>query len=573
MRPFSVGQRILCCLLAASSYAAAQDCSTEKVNNDCTVTVDRSYPVALPTIQLRRGKRVTVTVQNGLPFEVLSLDLQTGQAVAGTDQTAGFLSAALPNLKGLLVTQQLNTGGAFGFLPPPNPNVAPAQVSRTQIDAEQVKLNNYFHLMHLFDVNATVVYNQLNEILTPIPPEVLLQGQRLAASNVGQDVPRPWIAAEYDSWLRWMRCEIAGQECSPELPPPAGIESCTGTDPPVRGLLTCGTALVSALAVCPTQVDDNSSNLVACEVSQLEADLKNLSAADQDVLAAPMRRLKESFAALTVDAAAVANIDKDLGNYFFNIQGAHAVGCCGPLGTITDPQDVRAQRNVQLPRFLGRQVVYSVSAVNQIGTSSASVITPVQKKTILSITVVYADPIFEVSAGSLFSMLPNRSFANQTAVTQTPGSSPTPGNVVITQTISRPTVVLFAGGNWRLGHDFLWPDSRRGAMYFTTSAGLNVNNTAAEFGVGPSVSWRSLMFSVLYDWGHDMRLTQGEYVGQIWCNQSAASSNGSIPKCSGQPPAPSTEKYWRGAIAFGLSVRVPTLFGGGSGGASSGKGN
>ena len=286
-----------------------------------------------------------------------------------------------------------------------------------------------------------------------------------------------------------------------------------------------------------------------------------------------MRRLKESFAALTADAAAVANIDKDLGTYFFNIQEAHAVGCCGSVGTITDPQNVKGQRNVQLSKFLGRQVVYAVSAVNQVGTSSASVITPAQKKAILSITVVYADPIFEVSAGNLFSMLPSRSFANQTTVTQTPGSSPTQGNVVIAQTISRPTDVLFAAGNWRLGHDFLWPDSRRGAMYFTASAGLNVNNTAAEFGVGPSISWRSLMFSVLYDWGHDVRLTQGEYVGQIWCNQSAASSNGSIPKCNGQPPAPSTEKYWRGAIAFGLSVRVPTIFGGGSGAASSGKGN
>ena len=218
MRSFSIQKKLLFCLLGACSYVAAQECSTEKVNNDCTVTIDRAYPVALPTIQLRHGRRVIVRVQNGLPFEVLSLDLQTGQAVAGTDQTAGFLSAALPNLKGLLVTQQLNTGGTFGFLPPPNPNVASAQVSRTQIDTEQARLNNYFHLMHLFAVDATVVYNQLNEVFTAIPPEVLLHGQRLATSNVGQDVPRPWISAEYGPWLSWIRCEIAAQECSPELP-------------------------------------------------------------------------------------------------------------------------------------------------------------------------------------------------------------------------------------------------------------------------------------------------------------------------------------------------------------------
>jgi hypothetical protein len=134
------------------------------------------------------------------------------------------------------------------------------------------------------------------------------------------------------------------------------------------------------------------------------------------------------------------------------------------------------------------------------------------------------------------------------------------GNVVIAQTIVRPTIVPFVGANWRLGHDFLWPDSRRGAAYLTAAIGLNPYNTTAEFAFGPTISWRSLMFSGLFHLGHDVRLTQGEYVGEIWCDQTAAS--GSIAKCSGSPPSPSTQRYWTGAFAFGIGIRVPSVFGG-----------
>jgi len=207
-----------------------------------------------------------------------------------------------------------------------------------------------------------------------------------------------------------------------------------------------------------------------------------------------------------------------------------------------------------------------VNTVNEVATFRASVPSPTQKKSIVTITVVYADPRFEVSAGAFFSTLPDRSFANQTTVTQNPPAVPTPGNVVITQTIQRPEIVPFVGANFRLGPEGLWPDGRRRAFYLTTAISLNPYNTTAEFGLGPSISWRSIMFSGLLHVGHDVRLTQGEFVGEIWCNQPAA--NGSIPKCSGSPPIPSPEKYWKAGFAFGISVRVPTVFGGGAGASS-----
>ena len=309
------------------------------------------------------------------------------------------------------------------------------------------------------------------------------------------------------------------------------------------------------------------TNLVACQLNTLQANIGLLGDDDKNALAVPLRNLLDSFAALNADGAAVANIDKDLGSYLLNINVSYIVAPRDSIGTIVDPRDENVQRNTQLNKFLGRQVVFAINAVNEVAASATSV-TLAQKKPVVTITVLYADPIFEASSGALFSMMPNRSFMNQTIVTQNPGSPPTQGNVVIAQTISRPTVVLFAGGNFRLGQDFLWPDHRRGAFYFSTTVGLNVNNTEAEFGFGPSISWRSTMFSVLYDWGHDIRLTQGEYIGEIWCNMSG--SSGSIPKCAGPPPSPSTEKYWRGVLAFGISVRVPSVFTGGGSSATSG---
>jgi hypothetical protein len=561
MIKLSSARLLLCVVLASFSFqVAAQECSTEKVNDDCTFTIDRSFPVALPTIQMQPRKRVTVKVVNALPFEILSLDLQTGQAVAGTDQSAGFLSAALPNLKGLLVQQQISAGGPLGFVPPPNPE-ANLQAALSDINALQTQLDNYFHLMQNFARNSTIVYDQLNEVLGPLPPEVLPEGQRLKTSKVHFDVPRPWVAGEYQAWVVWMTCEIAGQGCSPSFVPPPGAEPCVGTNPPVVGLLVCGSSLINNLAPCPNQPDDH----VSCSVAALPQNIDGLSDNDKNALSGPLRRLNETFAALNADAAAVASINKELSIFYVNISQSYLIRSSDTLGGILDPRDTKNQRNVQLKKFLGRQVVFAVNAVNEVGTPATSVTTAAQKKSILTITVLYADPIFEVSTGAIISTLVNRSFANQTTVTQNQqGSSPTLGNVVITQSISKPTVVLFAGANFRMGHDFLWPDKRRGALYLTGTVGLNVNNSAAEFGVGPSLSWRSLVFSVLYDWGHDVRLTQGEYVGMIWCNQSAANASGTIPKCSGSPPSPSTEKYWRGKVAFGISVRIPSIFNGGS---------
>jgi hypothetical protein len=106
-------------------------------------------------------------------------------------------------------------------------------------------------------------------------------------------------------------------------------------------------------------------------------------------------------------------------------------------------------------------------------------------------------------------------------------------------------VIPFAGANWKLGNNFQYL-GRRGAFYLTVAVGINPNTTTTEFAAGPSLSWRFLMVSTLYHLGRDIHLTQGEQVGQEW---------------SGTPQTPSTKRFWTGAFAIGISVRVPTTFG------------
>jgi hypothetical protein len=194
--------------------------------------------------------------------------------------------------------------------------------------------------------------------------------------------------------------------------------------------------------------------------------------------------------------ATIGGIAKDLSIYFFNISQVD-VSTTLPVqlavGEIHDPKRSKDPKNkAELnSKMLGLQVTFALNAVNEVSTSVTSVPGPSARKAIATITVLYADPIFEVSAGAFFSTLPNRSFANQTLVTQNPGASPTPGNIVISQTITRPTIVPFAGANFRLAPAFTWFGRRRGAFYLTGAMGANTYNSTAEFGLGPSVSWRS----------------------------------------------------------------------------------
>jgi hypothetical protein len=550
MRPFNIPGFVF---FAASTIlaipAAADECSTEKVNHaDCTVTVDRYYPVVPPTIQMSKNRKVTVRLEHSLPFESASLDLQSAQAVAGTDQTAAIVTAALAQAKSLLFSATISPALAGGG--------GAATPTATTVNDDITKLNGTVtslrEQINDFAKSAVRIYEELQEVVGTIPPQTLAGVARLAASPLASaPTPHPWN--QFSLWRSWMLCEIGGSSCpsDPDMPPSA------------RRLLGKAADITIALGDlgagnCP---DPTKATNYDCMIKKLNTSIDGLSPGDQNALRQRMRAVEANYGMLTSEAATLSAVAKDLGSYFVNIEQltdeireAHRMPAPTVLGDIIDPSSTASVSSL-IAKLFGRQVVYAINVVNGVSQLLPSVPPVAQKKAIATITVLYADPILEPSAGVFFSLLPNRSFANQTTVT--PGNPPTLGNIVITQTVQTPTAVPFAAANLRLGNDFLI-GRRRSAVYLTAAIGINPYSTSTEFGFGPTLSWRLLMFSAFYHLGRDLRLTQGETVNMVWCD---GDPNSTI-KCS--PPAPSTERFWRGTFAAGISVRIPAVFAGSS---------
>jgi hypothetical protein len=548
-------------LLAFFQYAQAQTpandlsiCSTEKVNSDCRIVVDRDYPVNLPTIQMRSGRKVKVQVVHPLPFETLTLDLQSTQLLPGTDQIAGVLTALIPDLKGFSVTSTTSNFEAFTQ----NRNLTKKRAETAEEKAVEAGLEALDNMMktavdtigNLFK-NIIDVYAQLKQIMSTLPRPL-----DATVPAVPEGTPNPW--SDYSNWRAHLICELAGGN---------------GCMTPFLDVIGRAVAVQAQL---PTTTPPKPMKLLFdsdafdMRVATTRKDIQRLPQQERqeylDRLQSRIDAQKLLNTSLITLATNLPNIIKDLQGYYGNINLANS----GPnrnvtidLGSVFDPRILGSEIN----GFLGRQVAFSINAVNQISTSVVAVPAPSQKTSLETITVLYANPIFEVSAGALFSTLPNRTFTNQTTVTPAPGGFPSITNVSIIQADSKPEILPFAAANWRLGPEFVWPGGRRGAVYFSLAAALNPYNALPEFGGGFSLSWRALLFTPMYHLAHGSHLTQGETPNMVWCN-SSATAGATPPPCSPAPPAPSTKAYWTSAFGLGVSVRIPTSFSAGTGGVS-----
>jgi hypothetical protein len=177
-----------------------------------------------------------------------------------------------------------------------------------------------------------------------------------------------------------------------------------------------------------------------------------------------------------------------------------------------------------------------------IQNSQQAIPDPTKKRTVASVTIFYGEALWEISAGTFFSTLADRSFSISPVLT----NGALTGKRV-TENVLHPTVVPFAAANYRIGYDWKTPRWRT-AFYWTFAVGINPNTVSTDFGTGPSISWRGLMFSLLWHAGHDTRLTQGLYKNEILPPDSSASAT--------------SQNYWRlDRVAFGISVRTPSLTG------------
>ncbi len=584
---------------AKTDYLPA--CSTEKVNGNCFVNIDRRYPISMPTYQMRPGTHIAVYVFHPFPFESLTLDAGAALAYEGSDQAAGFLNALIPTL-GKGVT--LGTAEPMVSANKTEPFVLTTRTLDIRLEnaapgpeelAKEI-LGQITELDRLLDqaldpvtqyiARTKIIYAQVREIELAAPRPTDRSNQTFRAAGVpAPGTPDPW--AHYPEWRAYMRDRLTKQgsetttllarlpeSCQGPGPAPAGpwapaVRPCSaaaagGTPPPT------GTTVVSSN---PLRIPAGYDNLYV----QMQAKFAtlNLNEPDPDTyqkiltlkseLDARHQRVSDALTyAVDLLPTLITKISTDMQTTFANIvltqdatDDPYFVGVIPPPGSLIYRKD---ENTLLTPnKYLGPQITFTLNAQNEIANSLFTLPSATQKQAVASITALYAAPRFEVSAGAFFSWLPNPTFANKTDVVVTNGI-PTPVDVKIdmTKTIG-PLIIPFTAANYRISPEYNWIGGRRSAFYATLGLGLNPYNSQVEYVGGLSFSWRYLMFSPLYHVGHGIHLTQGEQVGQVWCQYGAAAGS-TPPPCGGSPPAPSTTNFWRGAFALGISVRVPTTY-------------
>ncbi len=161
------------------------------------------------------------------------------------------------------------------------------------------------------------------------------------------------------------------------------------------------------------------------------------------------------------------------------------------------------------------------------------------KKTLSTITLSWNTTRWEISAGAIFSSLPDRSFSATRNVVNG-AAQPDTNKFLTAQTINRPTVVPVALAHYRLSEK-LTATHRRIAFLLTGGIGVNTTSGTADFLGGVSIGYRSLLFTPAVHFGRDTRLINGVQIGTPFA----------------ESVTPPTQRFWKPAFAIGISYRIP----------------
>lgn len=180
-----------------------------------------------------------------------------------------------------------------------------------------------------------------------------------------------------------------------------------------------------------------------------------------------------------------------------------------------------------------RSAAIKISSVDLLSSNTAALVT---------VNVTWGRSLWELSTGVLFSALANRSFQTSPIIANGQPSLDAGGkiNTVVTETVTRPTIVPMVLGHYRLGE--ITAAGRRVAFLLTGGVGVNAYNSFAEFAAGVSLSVRNFVISPMAHFGRDLRLTNGLALGE---------------QLGSSPPALSTERYWVGKFGIAVSYRLP----------------
>lgn len=598
-------------------------CSTEKVNGDCFVNIDRKYPITMPTFKLHRGSHITVCVFHPVPFEMLTLDPGPASAYQGSDQASALVASLVSFGKGgVFGTTNFSTMSAateadfranLQFSPrleallgetnsrAQAPNPSEITVLEQKVADEVKGLNSILSdairpvVNYFSDTNS--IFARIREVESALPrPVADARNTELLAQGVPADRANPW--SDYPAWKAQMTKALRGQGSDSttlldDLPGPC--QKSTDPAPPQGPWLPsarpCNSDTQANTTTQPSKTPlvipatyDPQNVTLAADFAQLKALLPEC-APHQPTPSEDCQQfleIQDSIAVLNARHDRVAQALSDatdllpgiltaltpnMETLFENIRltpdtapESVEVGVIPGPDSIP-PSDGGERKILTVYKALAPTITYTLNEQNEIANSLLSLPAATQKQSIATLTELYAAPRFEGSAGAFFSWLPNRTFSNVTNVAVT-GGVPASTSIQIQMTKTTPPLIIpFGAANYRISPEYTWLGGRRGAVYLTAGVALNPYDTQVEYPAGFSFAWRYLMISPLYHLGHGTHLIDGEMVGQTWCTYaSGATSMSSPPLCAGAPPAPSTKTYWTGQFAIGISVRVPTTF-------------
>jgi hypothetical protein len=572
-------------------YSKLKSCSLTGVNGNCTIVVDRMRAATPPTIYVRRGSKVTLSVINPSPLEKLALDetaintqipIDSVQALAPLLTQLGQFALAMPEAAGPAIGAQgllafdLRIQSGFGVAPPPLPTF-------DSIVQEQTDLSSYIDastkldigtLMKLADALAT-----LRALLVPA----------LDACNPDSDWRKAY--SKVDVMLEELRTVHDAINARVGDPGTGTLGAGVRLDNAQRKLVDIQADIdifKNNVALAQKASDDGVTELKASiadlkkKIEQEEKkprpdprliqnlkdqipiqqrkidDLKAAAARSSPIVQRQIDALTASQGVLTDKLTKAQTIVKTV-LFPAETKLQTLINSIGSIGkapasptTFTVTDLLRGDKNDEQEVFTLNAVNYLTDPVKISIASAAtdpysqaladSIVASAPTKTaVMTATVQYVtQPEMEVTAGVLVPFLAYKSYS---AVAQSPGSA-----TLITQETHTYTIVPSVNLNFRLGNDF-FPNNKRVTWFATTAVGYNPATTSVEFGVGPSIAVKSMVFSFLADIGRDMTLANGFTVNQP------------LP---GAATVPATNTVWSVKPSFGFSIRLPFNSGGGN---------
>jgi hypothetical protein len=164
--------------------------------------------------------------------------------------------------------------------------------------------------------------------------------------------------------------------------------------------------------------------------------------------------------------------------------------------------------------------------------------------TLATVVITWQQTNWSLSTGVVLSTLKNKTFANSPIYN--PDGSPdidSTGKVKTQVTVSKTypgiiSPVFLVNYRW---HNFQGNQGRF-ALLFSGGLGLNPVTKSADFAVGPSLQWSSVIFGTVLHYGRQTELTSGVHVGD---------------QLGTSPPSLPTDNAYKPAFGISITYRLP----------------